>query len=100
MVLDPPNLAPTRERVPKALRAFERLVEGYGRLLKEGGVMAVFSCSNHIKGDDLLLAVSKGLAKAGRRMLVVEELAQAPCHPVPPEFPEAKYLKGFVLVEE
>ncbi len=99
VVLDPPNLAPHRERVPAALRAFERLVEGYAKLLKEGGVLAVFSCSNHVKTDDLLTAISKGLARAGRRMLVVEELTQAPCHPVPPEFPEARYLKGFVLVE-
>ncbi len=49
-----------------------------------------------VGGGHNALVAAAYLARAGRRVQVLEIASQGPDHPVPPAFPEGRYLK-FVL---
>jgi 23S rRNA (cytosine1962-C5)-methyltransferase len=97
IVLDPPKLAPTRASLPKALAAYKDLNLQALKLLEPGGVLASFSCSGLVKADDLRLWIAYAAKDAGKRVQILEQLHQAPCHPILLSFPESEYLKGFIL---
>lgn len=97
IVLDPPKLAPNRQSLERALAAYKDLNLQAMRLLAPGGLLATFSCSGLVSPDQLRQAVSFAAKDLGRQAQIVHQLFQAPCHPVPLGFPEAHYLKGFIL---
>jgi 23S rRNA (cytosine1962-C5)-methyltransferase len=98
IVLDPPKLANNERHVPKASRAYKDLNWLAMRLLTPGGVLATFSCSGAISADLFQKILFSAALDAGRDVEIARPLFQAPDHPVPLTFPEAWYLKGFVLV--
>lgn len=97
VILDPPKLAATGAQVDRAARGYKDLVWLAFRLVREGGLVATFSCSGHV-GPDLFQKIAfAGAVDAGRDAVIEARLDQPPDHPVRLGFPEGLYLKGFLL---
>lgn len=97
IILDPPKLCPSRNNLDRAMSAYKDLNFQAINLLAPGGILASFSCSGSVGAQDLRLWIAYAAKDARRELRVLEQLHQAPCHPVPLGFPEAEYLKGFIL---
>jgi 23S rRNA (cytosine1962-C5)-methyltransferase len=61
-----------------------------------GGLLATCSCSGLVEAEAFERVIAGAAKDAGRRVQVLESSSQGPDHPVPPAFPEGRYLK-FVL---
>jgi 23S rRNA (cytosine1962-C5)-methyltransferase len=96
IVLDPPSLARSRKSRHAALRAYARLNQSAMRCLPAGGLLATASCTSQVSPQAFLDVLGDAAARAGKRLVVLHEAAQALDHPVPAQFPEGRYLK-FVL---
>jgi 23S rRNA (cytosine1962-C5)-methyltransferase len=100
IVLDPPRFARSRAGIRSALQGYERLNSLALECLAPGGVLATFSCSGRVSGEEFQDAVARAVAKSGRPLRIVERLAQAPDHPVSTACPQGAYLKGLLCVAE
>ncbi len=97
IVLDPPAFAKHRQALGNALKAYRRLNEAAIRLLKPGGFLFTFSCSQVVTTEDFRLAVFSAAATIGREIRVVHQLSQGADHPINIYHPEGEYLKGLVI---
>lgn len=97
IILDPPKLAPSRNSLERAMAGYKDLNLQAISLLSPGGILASFSCSGLVSAADLRLWIAYAAKDCGRQVSILEQLHQAPCHPVPLGFPEAEYLKGYIL---
>lgn len=98
VVCDPPALARKRSQVDKARAAYRRLHAGIAPLLKRGALLVTCSCTARLGPEELLEDARSGLREGGRRITRV--LAQGSAgddHPVPPGFPEGRYLTCLTL---
>jgi 23S rRNA (cytosine1962-C5)-methyltransferase len=97
VILDPPAFAKSRRDVPRAARGYKDANLQALLRLREGGILATFSCSNAV--DEVLFEriVQGALADAGRTASVLHRLGAGPDHPVSLAHPEGRYLKGLVL---
>ncbi len=60
-------------------------------------MVATFSCSGLVSVEAFREAVVFAAKDSGRRVDIVRQLHQAPCHPIRTSFPESEYLKGLLL---
>jgi 23S rRNA (cytosine1962-C5)-methyltransferase len=97
MILDPPGLAKHASAVPAALRQYRRLNRLAFEKSLPGGLIFTFSCSQLVSRQKFLELIRSEATQTGRRVSVIRELHQAPCHPVSLFHPEGVYLKGFML---
>ena len=97
IVIDPPSFASRKSQVTPALRAYGRLVRSGIKLLQEGGLLALFSCSSRVSEDQFFKRVESETVKMGRPLLELKCTSHPDDHPV--SFEEGAYLKGvFALV--
>lgn len=96
VVLDPPAFIQRRKDREAGLRAYRRLIQAAIGVLHEDGILFATSCSFHLDGAALLDLLRRSALRAGRTLQVLEQLHQAPDHPVHPAIPETQYLKGFI----
>lgn len=97
IVLDPPKFVSSAQQLQSGCRGYKDINMLALQLLTPGGVLATFSCSGHV-GSELFQKVVAGAAlDAGREVQIIERLSQPADHPVALQFPEAEYLKGFIL---
>ncbi len=94
IILDPPKFAGSVHRVNKAARGYKDINLLAIKLIRPGGVLVTFSCSGHVDAALFRKIVAGAALDAGRDVLVLEHLEQAPDHAVALNFPEAAYLKG------
>ena len=66
-------------------------------MIKEGGLLFTFSCSQAIDKDMFRLAVFSAAAMSGRKVRILHQLHQPQDHPISIYHPEGEYLKGLVL---
>ncbi len=100
IILDPPKFATSRRHIQRAARGYKDINWLAMRLLRPGGLLATFSCSGLIS-QDLFQKILFGAAlDAGRDARIVRYFHQSPDHPVLLTFPEAAYLKGFLVMVE
>ena len=100
IILDPPKLAPAARDTARALRAYKDLNFQAMNLLEDGGILSTFSCSGHVTPSLFREAVSYAAKDSGYNMQILEQLTQAPDHPVRLSLPETEYLKGLILRKE
>jgi 23S rRNA (cytosine1962-C5)-methyltransferase len=93
IILDPPSFTKSKQNIPAALRAYEKINASALRLIQPGGFLATASCSHHITEDGFLSAIEQAAVKAKRHIQLLEFNGAAPDHPVIPAMPETKYLK-------
>jgi 23S rRNA (cytosine1962-C5)-methyltransferase len=97
IVLDPPKFAASEAQVMAAARGYKDINLLALQLLRRDGVLATFSCSGGVSLDLFQKIVFGASVDAHRSVQIIETLTQAGDHPTLLSFPEAAYLKGFIL---
>ncbi|NDJ85425.1 MAG: class I SAM-dependent rRNA methyltransferase [Chloroflexi bacterium] len=96
IILDPPKFAQTSRQVERATRGYKDINLLAFQLLRAGGWLWTFSCSNAVDADLFQKVVFGALVDAGREGQILRHLSAPPDHPVALTFPEGSYLKGLV----
>ena len=97
IVLDPPAFAKSRKDVERSAKGYKEINLRAARRLREGGMLATFSCSNPI-GPELFEKIVLGAVRdAGKSAQLLALLGAGPDHPVNLAHPEGRYLKGLLL---
>ena len=99
IVCDPPALSHKKADLDKARAAYRRLHQGLAARLRKGAILVTASCTARLTEDDLLEDARLGLGDAGRTVQRVLRRAGAGAdHPVPPGFPQGRYLSCLTLM--
>jgi len=96
VVLDPPKFARAKKDLEPALKGYERLNALALNACAPDALLATCSCSQNVDGETFERVIAGAAQQAGRRVQVLEVASQGADHPLPPAFPEGRYLK-FVL---
>jgi 23S rRNA (cytosine1962-C5)-methyltransferase len=96
VLLDPPRLASSRGGKEAALVAYTKIAELGCRAVRQGGFVALSSCSAAVDLAALTRALATGAVRANREAVVVERFFQGPDHPVLAAHPEGLYLKSIL----
>ena len=99
IILDPPKFAATAAQAERAARGYKDINLLALKLLRQGGILATFSCSGGIDAALFQKIVAGAALDAGADAQIVEHLGQAADHPVSLHFPEGTYLKGLVCLK-
>ncbi|MCF7800496.1 MAG: class I SAM-dependent rRNA methyltransferase [Candidatus Marinimicrobia bacterium] len=97
IILDPPKFAPTRATLKHAERAYKDINLWAMKLVNRDGILVTFSCSGSLSREHFQRILHYAALDAGRDVQILEQLGQAPDHPIRLAFPESRYLKGFIL---
>jgi 23S rRNA (cytosine1962-C5)-methyltransferase len=97
IILDPPAFAKHRDSRHQAVRGYQRLNAEAMKVIRSGGIIFTFSCSQVVDRQLFYDTVASAAIQAGREVKVLHQLTQAPDHPVSMFHPEGEYLKGLVL---
>ncbi|MEI8172527.1 MAG: class I SAM-dependent rRNA methyltransferase [Deltaproteobacteria bacterium] len=97
MILDPPAFAKAKKDVAKAARAYKDVNLQAVRRIRDGGILATFSCSNYIDEDLFGKIVAGAVRDAGKTARLLQTLGPGPDHPTNLAHPEGRYLKGLLL---
>ena len=100
IILDPPAFAKTQRAVEGALRGYKELNLRAMRMLRPGGLLLSFSCSQHVGWAELEATVSAAAVDVSRRVRLLERRGASLDHPVLLNLPETEYLKCLVLEVE
>jgi 23S rRNA (cytosine1962-C5)-methyltransferase len=93
VVCDPPNFAPKKSVLDKALATYEALHSAALRVLDEGGIYVAASCSSHVDRAAFEESIRRGAAHRRRSVQVLERSSAPADHPRLLAFPEGDYLK-------
>lgn len=97
MILDPPKLAKTKSGLEQAVKAYKDLNRVAMEKIKDGGIIATFSCSGAMTRENFQTIIAWAAADAGVEVQILRTLSAGEDHPVRVSFPESEYLKGFIL---
>ncbi len=97
IILDPPKFATSKANLPRAARGYKDINRLAFHLLREGGILATFSCSGLVDPDLFQKIVFSAAQDAGADGHILAYLSQPPDHPVLLTFPEGRYLKGLIV---
>ncbi len=100
IILDPPAFAKHNEVLHNALQGYKRLNAKAISVIKPGGILFTFSCSQVVTRDAFRKTVFTAAAISKRQVRILYQLSQPPDHPVNIYHPEGEYLKGLVLAVE
>ncbi|MGH0053231.1 MAG: class I SAM-dependent rRNA methyltransferase, partial [Sphaerochaetaceae bacterium] len=97
MILDPPKLAQTKAQAEGAQKAYKDLNRLAMQKIKDGGIIATFSCSSAISADQFRLILAWSSKDAGVEIQILQKLGQGQDHPIRLSFPESEYLNGYLI---
>jgi 23S rRNA (cytosine1962-C5)-methyltransferase len=97
IILDPPAFAKHKTARHQAMKGYQRLNAEAMRVIRPGGIIFTFSCSQVVDRQLFYDTVVSAAIQAGREIKVLEHLSQPSDHPVSIYHPEGEYLKGLVL---
>lgn len=100
IILDPPAFAKHKKVLDNAIKGYKKLNRKAFEVIKPGGIIFTFSCSQVISKDTFRQTVFTAAANVGRKVRVLHQLQQPTDHPVSLYHPEGEYLKGLVLYVE
>jgi 23S rRNA (cytosine1962-C5)-methyltransferase len=100
ILLDPPAFAKHRNVLKNALQGYRKLNALAFEKIQPGGILFTFSCSQVVSKNDFRLAVFSAAAQSGRKVRIIQQLAQPADHPINIYHPEGEYLKGLILAVE
>jgi 23S rRNA (cytosine1962-C5)-methyltransferase len=93
VVVDPAKQATNRSELTKALRYYEDLNSLAFAKAAPGGLVYTCSCTGVVSESDFLESVSRAARNAGREATFLAIHGAPADHPVPADFPQARYLK-------
>jgi 23S rRNA (cytosine1962-C5)-methyltransferase len=97
VVVDPPAFAKSMDKRHNAIQGYKRLNMAALSVLKPGGLLFTFSCSQVVDRDVFQNTVIAALLESGRQAQILKFLSQGSDHPVHSSHPEGHYLKGLLL---
>ncbi len=97
MILDPPKLAQTKAQAENAQKAYKDLNRLAMQKIKNGGVIATFSCSSAISLEQFRMILAWSAKDANVEIQILQTLGQSSDHPIRLSFPESEYLTGYLL---
>lgn len=100
IILDPPAFAKHRDARHQAVRGYQRLNAEAMRVIRPGGIIFTFSCSQVVDRQLFYDTIVSAAIQAKRQIKVLHLLTQPADHPVSIFHPEGEYLKGLVLFVE
>ncbi len=100
IILDPPAFAKHKSAKHQAMKGYQRLNAEAFRVIKSGGIIFTFSCSQVINRQLFYDTIVSSAIQPGRQIKVLHHLSQPADHPVSIYHPEGSYLKGLVLYVE
>lgn len=100
IVLDPPAFAKHQNVLEHAVQGYKKLNRRGIEVVRPGGIIFTFSCSQVMTKDLFRQTVFTAAANAGREVRILHQLTQPADHPVNIYHPEGEYLKGLVLYVE
>jgi 23S rRNA (cytosine1962-C5)-methyltransferase len=100
IVLDPPAFAKHQNVLENAIQGYKRLNRKGIEVVRPGGVIFTFSCSQVMTKELFRQTVFTAAANTGRKVRILHQLSQPADHPVSIYHPEGEYLKGLVLYVE
>lgn len=93
VIVDPPPFSRVKDRVFSAMRDWEELMEATAHVVAPGGEILAISNAAKLDENELLSALGRGAAQAGREVKLVGEQGLPEDFPVPPAFGEGRYLQ-------
>lgn len=100
IVLDPPAFAKHQNVLDNAIQGYKKLNRKGIEIIKPGGIIFTFSCSQVMTKDLFRQTIFTAAANTGRKVKILHQLTQPADHPVSVYHPEGEYLKGLVLYVE
>ncbi|MGB4729271.1 MAG: class I SAM-dependent rRNA methyltransferase [Candidatus Hydrothermia bacterium] len=101
IIMDPPSFAKRGRDVESAIASYIELVSKGIDILENKGQMAIFSCINYIKWEHFASVLQRGTRSTGRSFSILDYMYQDfRDHRVPTNFPEAEYLRGYIIKED
>jgi len=97
VICDPPSFIRSKKHLARGSAAYRTLFARVLRKLRPGGLAVLASCSHHLDEERFERVVAEAAKWANYRVRVLRRAGQAPCHPVPLWFPEARYLKCWLV---
>ncbi len=91
VVIDPPSFAKSQKEVPKALVAYSKLATLGVKLVSDGGLLVLASCSSRVSSEDFFRINEEYLEKSGRYFETELQTQHDIDHPI--GFDEGAYLK-------
>ena len=86
-----------RKSIDGALRGYKELNLRALRLLSPKGILATYSCSHRISDEMYFEVIESAAQDARRQAILLDRVSQPSDHPILLNFPESRYLKGFIL---
>lgn len=100
IVLDPPAFAKHQNVLNNAIQGYKKLNRKGIEVIKPGGIIFTFSCSQVMTKDLFRQTIFTAAANTGRKVRILHQLTQPADHPISIYHPEGDYLKGLVLYVE
>ncbi len=97
IVLDPPAFTKSKETVAKAYKGYKDINLQAMKIIKKGGYLFTFSCSQHMQANLFLEMLNDAKLDAKREIQLIDFRIQAPDHPTLLASDEALYLKCAIL---
>lgn len=97
VIVDPPSFAKTKEQARGAKRGFKHLLMESVRALKDGGLVALFSCSFHIGKTELMELAQEVSQDLRVQFTLLEEMRQDSDHPCLLSASASFYLNGLLM---
>ena len=97
IVLDPPSFAKTKEQASGAKRGFKHLLMESTKAIKDGGLIALFSCSFHVGKKELLEIAMEVSHDLKVQYILLEQMQQDSDHPCLINASASFYLNGLLL---
>lgn len=97
VIVDPPSFAKTKEQSHGAKKGFKQLLLKATRALKDGGLVAIFSCSFHIAKKELLELAMEVSHDLKVQLVLEEEMMQDSDHPCLINASASFYLNGLLF---
>lgn len=100
IILDPPAFAKHQNVLNNAIQGYKKLNRKGIEVIKPGGIIFTFSCSQVMTKELFRQTVFTAAANTGRKVRILHQLTQPADHPISIYHPEGEYLKGLVLYVE
>ena len=97
IILDPPAFSKNKESLKKAYRGYKEINMTAMKIIKEGGYLLTFSCSQHMTPDLFMQMINEAAHDAKRTVQFLDFRIQAPDHPALLQSEEQLYLKCIIL---
>ena len=97
IILDPPAFSKSKDSLKKAYRGYKEINMQAMKIIKEGGYLLTFSCSQHMTPDLFMQMINEAAHDAKRTVQFLDFRIQAPDHPALLQSEEQLYLKCMIL---